>query len=43
MYWGVGDEMFRTNKLPDICFKEVNDCKSMSSGPYFLVIKDKNM
>jgi hypothetical protein len=38
MYWGIVDEIFKTNKFQEICLKEINDCKSTSIGPYFLVV-----
>jgi hypothetical protein len=38
MYWGIVDEIFKTNKFQEICLKEINDCKSTSIGPFFLVI-----
>ena len=38
MYWGTVDQVLKTNKFHDICLKEINDCKSTSLGPCFLVI-----
>ena len=36
MYWGLADETIKTNKLEDICLKEIKECQTVSAGPCFV-------
>lgn len=42
MKWSLKDETLKSNKLLNICLKEIKSCQNLSMGPFFVVCIELN-